>query len=123
MTTSASSLTRNATRRASILQPLMLMHLSVSSDRKEREVKLPGFSSTYVMQRREYQLTWDIGKVDKDGRYRSSYKPVGAETGRLSSGKTIFGTGGNQQNWPHDLLRFFLFDEGYLGYSIDLSQI
>lgn len=65
----------------------------------------------------------DIGKVDKDGRYRSSYKPVGTETGRLSSGETIFGTGGNQQNWPHDLLRFFLFDEGYVGYSIDLSQI
>ena len=65
----------------------------------------------------------NIGKVDKDARYRSSYKPVGAETGRLSSGKTIFGTGGNQQNWPHDLLRFFVFDEGYIGYSIDLSQI
>jgi len=65
----------------------------------------------------------NIKKVDKDGRYRSSYKPVGAETGRLSSGETIFGTGGNQQNWPHDLLRFFMFDEGYLGYSIDLSQI
>ena len=65
----------------------------------------------------------NIGKVDQDGRYRSSYKPVGAETGRLSSGETIFGTGGNQQNWPHDLLRFFIFDEGYLGYSIDLSQI
>ena len=65
----------------------------------------------------------NIGKVDKDGRYRSSYKPVGAETGRLSSGETIFGTGGNQQNWPHDLLRFFLFDKGYIGYSIDLSQI
>lgn len=65
----------------------------------------------------------NIGKVDKDGRYRSSYKPVGAETGRLSSGETIFGTGGNQQNWPHDLLRFFLFDKGYIGYSFDLSQI
>jgi len=65
----------------------------------------------------------NIGKIDKDGRYRSSYKPVGAETGRLSSGETIFGTGGNQQNWPHDLLRFFLFDEGYIGYSLDLSQI
>jgi len=65
----------------------------------------------------------NIGKVDKDGRYRSSYKPVGTDTGRLSSGETIFGTGGNQQNWPHDLLRFFLFDEGYIGYSFDLSQI
>jgi len=65
----------------------------------------------------------NIGKVDTDGRYRSSYKPVGAETGRLSSGQTIFGTGGNQQNWPHDLLRYFVFDEGYIGYSFDLSQI
>jgi uracil-DNA glycosylase family 4 len=65
----------------------------------------------------------NIGKVDQDGRYRSSYKPVGAETGRLASGETIFGTGGNQQNWPHDLLRFFLFDDGYIGYSFDLSQI
>lgn len=65
----------------------------------------------------------NVGKVDQDGRYRSSYKPVGAETGRLSSGETIFGTGGNQQNWPHDLLRFFVADEGYVIYSIDLSQI
>ena len=65
----------------------------------------------------------NLDKIDKDGRYRSSYKPVGAETGRLSSGETIFGTGGNQQNWPHDLLRFFIFDEGYVGYSLDLSQI
>lgn len=65
----------------------------------------------------------NTGKVDKDGRYRSSYKPVGAETGRLASGETIFGTGGNQQNWPHDLLRYFVFDAGYIGYSFDLSQI
>jgi len=65
----------------------------------------------------------NVRKADKDGRYRSSYNPVGAETGRLSSGETIFGTGGNQQNWPHDLLRFFLFDRGYIGYSFDLSQI
>lgn len=64
----------------------------------------------------------DIKKIDPDGRYRSSYKPVGAETGRLSSGETIFGTGGNQQNWPHDLLQYFRFDDGYIGYSFDLSQ-
>ena len=65
----------------------------------------------------------NIGKIDPDSRYRSSYKPVGTETGRISSGKTIFGMGGNLQNIPHDILQFFLFDEGYLGYSIDLSQI
>lgn len=65
----------------------------------------------------------EIGKVDRDGRYRSAYKPVGAKTGRLASGETIFDTGGNQQNWPHDLLRYLTFDEGYIGYSIDLSQV
>lgn len=65
----------------------------------------------------------NVGKVDRDGYYRSSYKPVGAETGRISSGETIFGTGGNQQNWPHDLLRFFLSDAGYIIYAFDLSQI
>jgi len=64
----------------------------------------------------------NIGKIDNDGRYRSSYKPVGTETGRLASGETIFGKGGNQQNWPHDLLRFFIFDNGYIGYSFDLAQ-
>ncbi|MCK5607097.1 hypothetical protein KAR91_34755 [Candidatus Pacearchaeota archaeon] len=65
----------------------------------------------------------NIGKVDNDGRYRSDYKPVGAKTGRLASAENIFGTGGNQQNWPHDLLRYLLADEGYIIYSPDLSQI
>jgi len=65
----------------------------------------------------------NINKIDPDGRMRSSYKPAGTETGRPASGKTIFGTGTNQQNWPHDLLQFFLADEGYMLYSIDLSQI
>lgn len=64
----------------------------------------------------------NLEKVDPDGRYRSSYKPVGTDTGRISSGETIFGTGGNQQNWPHDLLRFFIADEGYIIYAFDLAQ-
>ncbi len=65
----------------------------------------------------------DPTKLDNDGRFRTAYKPDGAETGRLSSGETIFGTGGNQQNWPHDLLRYFIADNGYVIYSIDLSQV
>ena len=64
----------------------------------------------------------DVDKVDPDGRYRSQYNPVGAKTGRLSSSETIFGTGGNQQNWPHDMLKFLTADPGYLLYSMDLSQ-
>ena len=64
-----------------------------------------------------------LDKIDPDGRYRSAYNPVGARTGRLSSSENIFGTGGNQQNWPHSLLKYLLADEGYIAYSIDLSQI
>ena len=64
-----------------------------------------------------------LDKVDPDGRYRSAYNPVGARTGRLSSSENIFGTGGNQQNWPHSLLKYLLADDGYVAYSIDLSQI
>lgn len=63
-----------------------------------------------------------IDKIDKDGRYRSQYNPVGTVTGRLSSSENIFGTGGNQQNWPHELLKYLRADEGYVCYSIDLSQ-
>lgn len=63
-----------------------------------------------------------LDKIDSDGRYRSSYNPVGARTGRLSSGENIFGTGGNQQNWPPELLRYMLADKGYIAFSMDLSQ-
>lgn len=65
----------------------------------------------------------DPSKVSKDGRYRPSYKPVGARTGRLSSAENIFDEGGNLQNWPHKLLRFLLADPGGVFYSFDESQI
>ena len=64
----------------------------------------------------------NIDAVDKDGRIRSSYNPVGTKTGRLSSSKTIFDTGMNMQNWPHRLLKYLLADKGYVYYSFDLSQ-
>jgi len=60
--------------------------------------------------------------LDEDDRMRCSYNPVGAKTGRLSSSKNIFGTGGNLQNIPPEMKEFMLFDEGYVGYEIDLSQ-
>ncbi len=61
-------------------------------------------------------------KLDIDGRMRCSYNPVGTKSGRLSSGKTIFGTGTNLQNQPPIMKRFMLADEGYVLYNIDLSQ-
>lgn len=61
-------------------------------------------------------------KVDKDGRMRCSYNPVGTRFSRLSSSKNIFGTGNNLQNQPHHILRYFIADKGYIYYSFDLAQ-
>ena len=47
-------------------------------------------------------------KVDKDGRMRCSYNPVGTRYSRISSSKNIFGTGNNLQNQPHDVLQFWM---------------
>ncbi len=61
--------------------------------------------------------------ADPDGRIRSSFNPVGAaDSGRLSSSKTIWETGGNIQNTTEEFRKFMLFDEGYVGYDIDLAQ-
>jgi len=64
----------------------------------------------------------NVEKVDRDGRIRCSYNPAGTRFSRISSSENIFGSGMNMQNWPHDLLRFLLADEGYVLYVIDLSQ-
>lgn len=64
-------------------------------------------------------LTVDL---DPDGRIRCAFNPVGAKTGRLSSGATVFDTGMNLQNLSPEVRSFLLFDEGYVGYNMDLSQ-
>jgi uracil-DNA glycosylase family 4 len=69
-------------------------------------------SSTYL----------DVTKVDSDGRIRCSYNPVGTRFSRLSSSENIFGTGMNLQNQPHEVLEMFKADDGYVAYSMDLSQ-
>lgn len=61
-------------------------------------------------------------KFDEDSRIRCSYQPCGTTYSRLSSAKSIFGTGMNMQNWPHSMLKHLQPDEGYVAYTIDLSQ-
>lgn len=73
--------------------------------------RLSKLNSTY--------LTMDL---DNDGRLRCSMNPVGAISGRLSSSKTIQGTGANMQNQPPVMKRFMMPDEGYVAYEIDLEQ-
>jgi uracil-DNA glycosylase family 4 len=61
-------------------------------------------------------------QLDMDGRIRSSFNPVGTDSLRLSSSKTIFDTGGNTQNLPYDVRKFIEADIGYVCYQMDLSQ-
>lgn len=62
-------------------------------------------------------------KVDPDGRIRCSYNPVGTKFGRISSSENIFGTGTNLQNVPQDVFSYFIADDDYVVYSLDMSQI
>jgi DNA polymerase-1 len=64
----------------------------------------------------------DISKIDPDARYRCQYKPAGTRYSRLASAETIFGTGGNQQNWPAELQNFLIPDPGYGYGAFDLDQ-
>ena len=60
--------------------------------------------------------------LDLDDRIRSSFNPVGTKTGRLSSSKTIFNTGGNIQNLPPAYKKYLIADTGYYMINCDLSQ-
>lgn len=64
----------------------------------------------------------NMDKIDKDGRMRASYNPVGTSYGRISSSRNIYGTGMNLQNLPEYIRTYFVADNGYIIYSIDLSQ-
>jgi len=61
-------------------------------------------------------------ETDADNRIRSSISPAITKTGRLSSRKTIFGTGGNVQNLPPSFKHFVTGDRGYVLYNADLAQ-
>lgn len=61
-------------------------------------------------------------EFDADGRMRCSYNPRGTKFGRLSSSKTIFGTGTNMQNLPQEFKKFLVADEGYVFWEVDKRQ-
>ncbi len=61
-------------------------------------------------------------EFDQDGRMRCSYNPRGSKFGRLSSSKTIFGTGTNQQNLPQEFKKFLVADEGCVLWELDKRQ-
>ncbi len=61
-------------------------------------------------------------EFDNDGRMRCSYNPRGTRFGRLSSSKTIFGTGTNNQNLPQEFKQFLTPDPGYVFWEVDKRQ-
>lgn len=61
-------------------------------------------------------------QFDADGRLRCAYNPRGTKFGRLSSSKTIFGTGMNMQNLPEQFQRFLVPDPGYVMLDLDKRQ-
>lgn len=61
-------------------------------------------------------------EFDEDGRFRTSCNPRGTKFGRISTGKTIFGTGMNMQNLPPQFKRFLVPDPGYILIEMDKAQ-
>lgn len=63
-------------------------------------------------------------KLDDDGRFRCVWKQEGVRSapGRLSSSKTLWGTGMNGQNQPPAAKKFFIADEGCCLIYFDLKQ-
>ena len=92
-----------------------LKRLKAKGDRVASKVleyrKLKKMSSTYL----------DV-MLDEDNRMRCFWKLSGTAFGRLASAKTSFDTGNNMQNQPHKMYPYMLFDDGYVGYQMDLEQ-
>ena len=61
-------------------------------------------------------------EFDADGRMRCSYNPRGTKFGRISSSKTILGTGTNQQNLPQEFKRFLGADANSILWEVDKRQ-
>lgn len=60
--------------------------------------------------------------LDPDGRCRFGFKIHGAYTGRLSSSKSITGSGFNAQNQPKKVRKFYRCDPGKIFIQADLSN-
>jgi uracil-DNA glycosylase family 4 len=60
--------------------------------------------------------------LDKDGRLRCSFNPVGTDRGRISSSETIFDTGTNMQNLPMQFRKYMIADPDCMFFNFDLGQ-
>ena len=97
----------------------MAAHHRTSEDAKV----MLGLLDKYV-EEQKFSSTYAEMSIDEDGRVRCEYKQYGTQSapGRLSSTKTLWGTGMNLQNQPQRAYKMYIADEGYEFSYFDLSQ-
>jgi len=66
--------------------------------------------------------TYSNLKLDKDGRFRFTYKIGGTVSGRFASSETPWGTGQSVQTIPKTARKFFIADPGHILVQVDLKQ-
>ena len=72
----------------------------------------------------KFLSTYAESEIDEDQRMRCEWRQTGTQAapGRLSSAKTLIGSGMNLQNQPSRAKQMFIADDGYCFVYFDLSQ-
>jgi DNA polymerase I-like protein with 3'-5' exonuclease and polymerase domains len=75
-------------------------------------------------QEQKFFSTYVKTQLDSDNRFRAEFKQYGVTKapGRLSSSKTLWGSGGNAQNLPHRAYEMYIADPGTVFIYFDLAQ-
>ena len=90
---------KTALEKLSIASPAIAEVIGIRRDRK--------LLSTYI----------NVPTDEVDGRMKFSLNSTGAETGRLSSSASVFGSGTNLQNWPKSLRNIIVPDNDTLEFT------
>lgn len=89
-----------------------------------REAKVVIDELDGYLKEHKFLTTYADMAVDPDGRARCTYNQTGVQSapGRLSSSKTLWGSGMNLQNQPSRAYPMFVADEGYGLAYFDMAQ-
>ncbi len=75
-----------------------------------------------TLKKQKKMSTFFNPNVDSDNHVRCSMKVTGTYTGRLSSSKSITGSGANLQNQPKEAREVYIAEDGFIFGQSDLSQ-
>jgi DNA polymerase len=105
-------------------EALKKLRLKCEEKGKTEDVEILDTVLEYRKLSKRYQFS--SIETDSDGRVRTSFNPSGTVNGRISSSKSIFGSGANLQQIPKrrdkSLRRIFRADPGCEMAKVDLSQ-